>query len=155
MSNVIVKAADGKTPIFDPAEHGIQGQPLMVPAPAFNALWATLMAIQDGYGCLRKSLTPNRQHTPGPWIVCDAGNDLSVEQDRATTDEPLEVALISYADAANARLIAAAPEMLAALDSVLRAPCVGSDGPGCTTIALQDFRRREIERLIHIKIEGP
>jgi hypothetical protein len=42
----------------------------------------------------------------------------------------------------NARLIAAAPELLEALQAFLRAPSVGSDGPGSSTIVVQDFNLR-------------
>lgn len=40
------------------------------------------------------------------------------------------------------RLMTAAPELLDALESFLRAPSVGSDGPGSSTIVVQDFNIR-------------
>ena len=43
---------------------------------------------------------------------------------------------------ANAQLIAAAPELLESLMSYLRAPSVGSDGPGSSTIVIQEYNRR-------------
>ena len=43
---------------------------------------------------------------------------------------------------ANAKLAAAAPELLEALQAFLRAPHTGSDGPGSSTIVVQDFNIR-------------
>ena len=43
---------------------------------------------------------------------------------------------------ANARLIAAAPDMLEALESFMRAPSIGSDGPGSLTIRVMDFNMK-------------
>lgn len=48
----------------------------------------------------------------------------------------------------NARLIAAAPDLLRALESFLRAPSIGSNGPGTATIVVQDFNLRAAERAI-------
>ena len=42
----------------------------------------------------------------------------------------------------DARLLAAAPELLEALESFLRAPSAGSSGPGSLTIIVQDFNLR-------------
>lgn len=49
---------------------------------------------------------------------------------------------------AHARLIAAAPELLAALHSFLRAPSIGSNGPGSATIVVQEYNIRAAERAI-------
>jgi hypothetical protein len=46
------------------------------------------------------------------------------------------------------RLIQAAPRLLAALESFLRAPSVGSNGPGSSTIVVQDFNLREARTAI-------
>lgn len=81
-------------------------------------------------------------HTPGPWIVCETEQQdavLSIEQDRmAITDEPSIVADVDLCGdgisqsigRANARLIAAAPELLAACQELLeicRWKCSPSD----------------------------
>lgn len=68
------------------------------------------------------------RYTPGPWIVCTVDGDdsiLSIEQDREALvdEEPSIVAEVDLsgdgidevAGAANARLIAAAPDLLEAL----------------------------------------
>ncbi len=44
--------------------------------------------------------------------------------------------------AARKRIRDAAPELLAALEAFLRAPSVGSNGPGSSTIVVQDFNLR-------------
>jgi hypothetical protein len=48
-------------------------------------------------------------------------------------------AVRDYGSLSDARLISAAPDLLEALKSFLRAPSVGSDGPGSHTIVVQDF----------------
>lgn len=45
-------------------------------------------------------------------------------------------------DEQRARLIAAAPDLLEALEAFLRAPSVGSSGPSSSTIVVQDFNLR-------------
>lgn len=45
-------------------------------------------------------------------------------------------------------LLKAAPDLLAALKSFLRAPSVGSNGPGSATIVVQDFNFRAAEAAI-------
>lgn len=81
----------------------------------------------------------NTQHTPGPWFVrdheygefvyCKNGYIISGPINKRT-------------DGANARLIAAAPDLLEALKAFLRAPSIGSNGPGSSTIVVQDFNLR-------------
>jgi hypothetical protein len=71
-------------------------------------------------------------HTSGPWFVARAGNDLSIAHDISESQglEPDEchecVAKIYGTDDGNpedtARLIAAAPDMLAVLQSMNHAP---------------------------------
>ena len=83
------------------------------------------------------------QHTPGEWASEYCGKDtikvfkMSDKRRIAT----IKVKSITM-DEANAKLIAAAPEILAALKSYLRAPSIGSDGPGSSTIVIQEFYRR-------------
>lgn len=59
-------------------------------------------------------------HTPGPWDIYEADDD-SI---RIATDERriCEIAIyLDHVDCANARLIAAAPEMLVALKAIVKA----------------------------------
>lgn len=51
-------------------------------------------------------------------------------------------------DTENGNLFAAAPELLAALESFLRAPSIGSNGPGTGTIVVQTYNVRAAERAI-------
>ncbi len=85
------------------------------------------------------------KHTPGPWHAGGFGNtiiyaadgwavaDVKVYHDRHNGYEEMQ---------ANASLISAAPELLDALESFLRAPSVGSGGPGSSTIVVQEFNLR-------------
>jgi hypothetical protein len=70
------------------------------------------------------------QHTPGPWFVVNIGADdepmMSVKAARIAGQEPRhEVAICATGDSpqemedANARLIAAAPELLEALEMLM------------------------------------
>lgn len=47
-----------------------------------------------------------------------------------------------------ARLFAAAPDLLEALEAFLRAPSIGSDGPGSLTIVVQEFRLKDARAAI-------
>lgn len=60
------------------------------------------------------------KHTPGPWELSDCGEHIIGQADQ---DEIIEVANLSNTlnTKANANLIAAAPEMLEALESVVKA----------------------------------
>lgn len=61
-------------------------------------------------------------HTPGPWIVLNDGLTISEESRRDVI--PFEVAKVvdgSNEDRANAHLIAAAPDLLSALERMLNA----------------------------------
>jgi hypothetical protein len=63
------------------------------------------------------------KHTPGPWRIhgCEAGQPICAIGDRVICDQDKdEVAVVRYNAAdceANARLIAAAPELLATLEA--------------------------------------
>lgn len=46
------------------------------------------------------------------------------------------------------RIALASTELLEALESFLRAPSVGSDGPGSSTIVVQEFNRRSARKAI-------
>ncbi len=60
-----------------------------------------------------------REHTPGPWRIGDAGN--TVFGPKTDRPSPQTIATLSVIDhEANGRLIAAAPEMLAALKEIER-----------------------------------
>ena len=56
------------------------------------------------------------KHTPGPWRVGDAGASVF-----GPKDLPVTVAKLVHPNSANARLIAAAPELLDALMQLLQA----------------------------------
>lgn len=82
--------------------------------------------------------------TAGPWQV----NHRDKTQVCDSDGEVRGCSPIAYCEGsmgertANARLIAAAPDLLAALESFLRAPSVGSAGPGSVTLAVQEFNLR-------------
>ena len=67
---------------------------------------------------------PNSQHTPGPWRVDADGYEITakgwtiVETSLPVYEEPRNRAELRDEQIANARLIAAAPEMLAALQAI-------------------------------------
>lgn len=96
------------------------------------------------------------KHTPGPWLLERAGENLlgsSIGHLIATVEgtstfyvgKSADLGPISEeATEANARLIAAAPELLAGCQAILRAPSPGSGGPGSITLEFQTFRHREI-----------
>ncbi len=83
----------------------------------------------------------SKRHTPGPWIlagkttISNEGGDFCLANVGTYSIEADEAE-------ANAKLIATAPELLAALESFLRAPSIGSNGPGSSTIVVQDFNFR-------------
>lgn len=90
------------------------------------------------------------QHTPGPWRASDfqpylfgAANGLGIDPlgfvYGPSCGEQSEYGRRSLA---NARLVAAAPELLEALNAFLRAPSIGSEGPGSSTIVVQEFNLR-------------
>ena len=56
------------------------------------------------------------QHTPGPWVVCDYELGL-----KAISTPNIKHYPATEIDAADARLIAAAPELLAVLEEIVKA----------------------------------
>jgi hypothetical protein len=60
----------------------------------------------------------NAQHTPGPWRAAY----ITREEVLVVRSADSEVALVANDNDANARLIAAAPELLAALKNLLAGP---------------------------------
>jgi hypothetical protein len=84
-------------------------------------------------------------HTPGPWSfeqigVTDAGPNHDDVFDIGPCDrEGAMRKRIATVVGDDARLIAAAPELLAALQAFMRAPSIGSSGPGSVTIEVQTF----------------
>lgn len=74
-------------------------------------------------------------HTPGPW-------ECSIYQDKISWHYRLFASETDLSAKANALLISSAPDLLEALKSFLRAPSIGSDGPGSHTIVIQDFNLR-------------
>ncbi len=92
-------------------------------------------------------------YTPGPWEFFDAKDEYLVPtisiRGNAEFIATMDTCAVDGGPfhlppraAANARLIAAAPELLEALKSFLRAPSIGSDGPGSSTIVIQEYNRR-------------
>ena len=84
------------------------------------------------------------KHTPGPWSVTEYENELLVTSEKSGAYVALCDGISATIDSseelqANARLIAAAPDLLHALKSFLRAPSAGSNGPGSVTIVVQSF----------------
>lgn len=76
-------------------------------------------------------------HTPGPWKIVDAWNDYMVEgqngEEIIWQDGPHETPTINEA---NARLIAAAPDLLKALEGLLDCAIYGFDMPNDNQFAL-------------------
>jgi len=108
-------------------------------------------------------MTHTHTHTSGPWS-CVHDNDWDgahvidksgrIVADCQGCDIPGTHGEVGTDDAkANARLIAAAPELLAALEAFLRAPSIGSSGSGSSTIVVQDFNLRAARAAI-AKAEG-
>lgn len=90
-------------------------------------------------------------HTPGPWVAQKYKDDwYDVSQE--AKPEHHEICMAAHTEA-DARLIAAAPELLEALQAFLRAPHIGSGGPGSSTIVVQDFNLRAARAAI-AKAEG-
>lgn len=54
-------------------------------------------------------------HTPGPWVVCEAHKGFVISNDKNNYDIAVVRNIGSQNNEANARLIAAAPELLNAL----------------------------------------
>ena len=87
-------------------------------------------AIRDAYGMAEprnaaiveylESLEPETPDTPAPWVVdeCpDASGNLTIREDDGTPNGDTETCIATAYESANARLIAAAPDMLAALNA--------------------------------------
>lgn len=104
----------------------------------------------------------NAKHTPGPWALGQPGaeqfEDVLVPDGKRVIWAPdgMEVALARDRGGetrANACLVAAAPELLAALKSFMRAPSLGSAGQGSITIEVQSYNRNAARAAID-KAEG-
>jgi hypothetical protein len=61
----------------------------------------------------------NTQHTPGPWIYDDRYVNVIAEDGRAIAGRPAWSSLSPDSEEADARLIAAAPELLEACEAAL------------------------------------
>jgi hypothetical protein len=88
-------------------------------------------AIERGEGVAIEAILPTTTHTPGPWEIFQAkgwskgfAKQVNFEIRHVPKDKPQfhELVAITFRKAshADARLIAAAPEMLDALEAVLR-----------------------------------
>lgn len=86
----------------------------------------------------------NAKHTPGPWEMT-RGYNPTIVADKTTLVTGIHARRDSIGGMqigeidANARLIAAAPELLAALEAFLRAPSLGSSRQGSVTLEVQSF----------------
>lgn len=115
------------------------------------------------------------EHTPGPWWY-SAGDVMNPDRAFgiiAYDPEPGEappinpdpedevptqcVAEICDGDTAeaDARLVAASPELLKACKAILRAPSVGSNAPGSVDIRVQSFVFDALRDAIRMAEEGP
>jgi hypothetical protein len=95
------------------------------------------------------------EHTTGPWRVAPASDYPSGLNVDANTRGYVCLAG-EWDDAravANARLIAAAPDLLEACRAFLRAPSTGSSGPGSVTIEVTTFNLNAARAAI-AKAEG-
>lgn len=96
------------------------------------------------------------EHSPGPWAI---GSEYSNQQDELEDADGRTIAVFWTRSAperatarpqfkdvpqlkANLTLAKAAPELLEALESFLRAPSIGSNGPGSATIVVQEYNVR-------------
>ena len=97
-------------------------------------------------------MTP--QHTPGPWTVSPLGSVVDKRACRVATPEQMP-GINAEEQAANARLIAAAPEMIAALEAIARGSIVdtGSNQLGCVRLDMQAMQA--IARSVIAKAKGP
>lgn len=96
------------------------------------------------------------QHTPGPWHVYDADDFIVAAGDGFSICDCQPGNPIDVSDAqavANARLIAAAPTMLAALEFIERACEPGTDQSD-DELELFVVRVRELARIAIAKAEG-
>lgn len=125
-------------------------------------------ALQSGRE-KRDEIMSEANHTKGPWTVvafirevdgsAPTGRRARIVSECESADGYLiSSGNASIADVArkgglsDARLIAAAPELLEALQAFLRAPSIGSNGPGSVTIEVQTFNliaaRSAIEKAV-------
>jgi hypothetical protein len=93
-------------------------------------------------------------HTPGPWTVGDVDNSIYVWQDGGKESFISEVSPEDVNEqemVANARLIAAAPDLLAALIAYRDAKpqCECSSGSGCKMSAARDLAIAAIAKATH------
>lgn len=74
-----------------------------------------------------KTTTTEQKHTPGPWHIGLAATDRAIYGPQGEHVATLPDMLASDEVLANARLIAAAPCLLAALQRLMVAPCINYD----------------------------
>ena len=86
------------------------------------------------------------KHTPGPWKMCSMGDSVYIKKGKRQLP-PLSFDLSFFEREANARLIAAAPEMLEVLEEMARLPIAGPypDGP-CLDQADMDIVKAAIAK---------
>ena len=83
----------------------------------------------------------NAQHTPGPWLTWQQPNEEGTNywRIRTSNERALGDTLHGYCGEANARLIAAAPELLETLETLVRCIDMGSRIIADETIATQRY----------------
>lgn len=70
------------------------------------------------------------EHTPGPWDIMEGRTLLHIETAHNAPVAGLAICSVSRAGQANARLIAAAPDLLEALERLVSTHCAAADmGP--------------------------
>ena len=85
-------------------------------------------------------------HTPGPWQV-SISDDARIEA-RITTEDGAPVFVGRFVNYDNARLIAAAPDLLAALRLILESEETHGDSVVCDFETLQSVARAAVAKAI-------
>lgn len=85
-------------------------------------------------------------YTPGPWTV-SISDDARIE-DRITTEDGAPVFVGRFVNYDNARLIAAAPDLLAALRLILESEETHGDSVVCDFETLQSVARAAVAKAI-------
>jgi hypothetical protein len=91
------------------------------------------------------------KHTPGPWYVPDWSEWHVVDDSGNLIADCARNSFPDLHQAANSRLIAAAPELLAALNGCVRYMCCDTPEAGCSLEAKAAF---EAARVAIAKAEG-
>lgn len=106
-------------------------------APYYGPHETAADAYANAEARARRRTEPSAKHTPGPWTA-DPEGEVSVSVQGADGTVVCDVHG-GVNDNDNVDLITAAPDLLAALEAFLRAPSIGSSGPGSVSIEVQTF----------------